>query len=467
VGVIGEDPNRVSTIGERGRRVWIYPTWFRGVWLTRRSLVHAFLVVALLAGPWIDVGGHPAMRFDIPGRRIHFWGLNLFATDGSYLLFVAGFVVFAVFLFTALFGRAWCGWACPQTVFLESLVRPLERLIQGTPSRRRALDAAPWGPAKLARKGLTWAGILVISGAVGTTVVAYFIGREGVIQAQFDPWSHPFGTGTFLFITAVTLFDFVWFREQTCLVVCPYGRFQSVLLDGNSLTVGYDVRRGEPRGKRGTAGAGDCIDCRRCVQVCPTGIDIRRGSQMECVQCMACIDACDDVMARLHRPQGLVRFTSERALAGRTQRFLRPRVLAYAVGVTGVLLALLATVTLREPVELRLVRQAGAPFVRMPDGRIQNSLRIRVANKTDLPRAFSLRAVAPSGAELVVPTMPFAVEGGQVQTLPFFLLLTAAPGEHGAVPFSIAVTDDHGFHRIVQGEAVVGSLHGHNDRGTM
>lgn len=440
----------LRTIGEGGKRIWMYPERPSGRFMRWRTLVHAILLVLLVAGPWVDIHGHPGIHIDIPGRRLHLLGLTLFATDGAYLLFLAGVLVFGVFLFTALFGRAWCGWSCPQTVFMETLIRPLERLIEGTPTQRRRLDAAPWTAGKVLRKGTKLVVLLLVSGALGTTFTAYFLGRDGVIEAQLDPWSHPAGTFTFVFLTAITFFDFAWFREQTCLVVCPYGRFQSVLLDANSLLVAYDERRGEPRGKKGTAGAGDCVDCKRCLTVCPTGIDIRRGTQLECVQCMACIDACDDIMGKLGRARGLIRFSTENAIAGKPSRIVRARVVAYAVGLVGVLVAFVLTVQARQPVELRLVRQPGAPYMTLPDGRVQNPMRLRITNKDREARTFVVDVVDPPDLEIVAPT-PYEVAPDRVEHVPVFLL--RAPGEAAPrTPFTLRVHDDHGFSEDVRGE---------------
>ncbi len=445
-----------KTIGRGGRRVWLYPEWFRGRMLTLRTIVHWVFLAMLLIGPWINIGAHPAIRIDIVGRRIHFWGLHLFATDGSYLLFLFGFVVFAVFLFTALFGRVWCGWACPQTVFIESLVRPIERLIEGSAHERRKLDAAPWTIGKIARKLAKYASYVVIAGMIGTTFTAYFLGHEGTFEAQLHPSRHPAGTFTFLFVTGLLVFDFAYFREQVCLVVCPYGRFQSALTDRHSLMVLYDDPRGEPRGKKGTQGAGDCVDCNRCVQVCPTGTDIRRGVTMECTQCMACIDACDDVMGKLHRPLGLIKITSENAVARTPTHVVRPRVIVYAVGVAAVMLAFTVGVLRRSDIELNMSRQVGAPFIQLEGDRLQNSMNLRIANKGDVARTFTVAPVDPPELELIAPMSPFTVSPGAVDHMPVFLVLprTAVVGRKQTV--RLMVDDGAEFSQEVSTEFLGG-----------
>lgn len=445
----------VRTIGEGGKRIWMYPELPKGRFMRWRTAVHAGLILLLLVLPWIDINGHPGILIDIPSRRLHLLGLTLFATDGSYLLFLMGFIVFSVFLFTALFGRAWCGWTCPQTVFMETLIRPIERLVEGTPTQQRKLAKAPWTANKIIRRGTKYALLLAVAGALGTTFTAYFLGRDGVIEAQLDPWAHPAGTFTFVFLTAITFFDFAWFREQTCLVVCPYGRFQSVLLDPNSLLVAYDEKRGEPRGKKSDPNAGDCVDCKRCLTVCPTGIDIRRGTQLECVQCMACIDACDDIMGKLGRDPGLIRFSTENAIAGKPTKIVRPRVVAYAMGLLGVLIAFGIAIGNREPVELRLTRQPGIPYMALPDGRVQNPMRLRITNKGQESRSFEVEVVEPADLELVVPS-PYVVEADKVEHVPLFVLRNPT-GEAPRTPFTLRVHDDRGFSQEVEGEFMEGA----------
>ncbi|MCB9544553.1 MAG: cytochrome c oxidase accessory protein CcoG [Myxococcales bacterium] len=441
--------DRVRTIGEGGRRVWLYPLRVVGRFVKARTAVAWALFALLLIAPWIDVAGHPAMLFDIPGRRFYFWGLTFFPTDAWWLLFGVGIFIFSIFFFTAVFGRLWCGWACPQTVLMESIIRPIEELIEGPPSARKRLDQAPWSAGKVARKGLKLTAFLIVAGAFSTTLVAYFIGRDGVLMAQAFPSTHPAGTSFFVVLTGILFFDFAWFREQTCVVVCPYGRFQSVLLDPDSLAIAYDAGRGEPRGKAKAEGTGDCVDCRKCVVVCPTGIDIRDGIQMECINCTACIDACDSIMDKLGRPRGLIRYTSERILAGQPRRILRPRVVLYGVALVLLVVGFSTAVALRAPVEVNLARLPGAPYVQLPDGRIQNMMQLRISNRAGAVRHFKVALEGPEGTDVSSPVADMAVAPGAVQHFPV-LVVRPADGVR-ETRFRLRVVDDAGVDLGVTG----------------
>lgn len=370
----------VTTINEDGSRYFVHPADVRGVFTRWRRLVAWLLIGVYVALPLVPVNGQPTVFLDIFHRKLHLFGVTLMFQDIWLLFFLITGLGFGLFLVTAIVGRIWCGWACPQTVFLDHVFRRVERWIDGDAPARRKLDAAPWTGSKIVRRvvkhGLYWA----LSLAVAHVFLSYFVSLPGlydmVRHAPTENW------GAFLFVLALAgalYFNFAWFREQFCIVLCPYGRLQSALIDDNSIVIGYDAGRGEPRGKPSET-TGDCVDCRRCVQVCPTGIDIRQGLQLECISCTACIDACDEVMRRLNRPTGLIRHESLNALAGRPARFWRPRLILYLVlSAVGASVFLLASREVK-PVLVTVLRMQGAPYFR-DDKIIRNNFFLRVANK--------------------------------------------------------------------------------------
>jgi cytochrome c oxidase accessory protein FixG len=387
-----------TTIREDGSRRFIHPADVKGIF-TRLRVWSAWLLMAVyLALPWIPIGGHPAVFLDIAGRRFHLFGYTLAFQDVWLLFFGITGLGFTLFFLTALLGRVWCGWACPQTVFLEHLYRRAERWIEGDAHARRLLDAAPMGPAKLGKRVLKHTLFVLFSLGIAHLFLAYYVSIPELWHMMHtDPGEH---WSAFLFVfvfSGILYFNFAWFREQLCLIICPYGRLQSALIDDHSLVIGYDQTRGEPRGKVGTEGVGDCIDCNRCVQVCPTGIDIRQGLQIECIGCAACIDACDEVMARLKRPQGLVRYDSLVGLAGGKTRWARPRTLMYLILLAvGAAVATFAFSTVR-PANLGVTRVTGAPYV-VDEAHVRNQFLVRIVNKKDTSERFVVRlAGAPEG----------------------------------------------------------------------
>ena len=392
-----------------GSRNFLHPADVRGRWQRRKNVVYAALIAFYLALPWVGVGGHPAALFDIPRRQAFLFGLALTGEDFWLLFFVLSGAGFALIVATSLWGRVWCGFACPQTVFLEGVFRRIERLVEGPRDTRIRRNLGPLTGDKLARKLAKHGIFIALCVAIAHAFLAYFIpAREllGIVRAApTEHWT------AFLWATvmaALLYFDVAWFREQTCLVVCPYGRFQSALIDDDSVVIGYDAARGEPRVKATETG-GDCIDCRRCVVVCPTGIDIRNGTQMECVQCTACIDACDNVMDRVGRPRGLIRYASLNGIERGERLKVTPRLVGYTVVLLalGVLFAFLLFT--RSDVQTTILRAQGALFQKMPNGRFSNLYTVRVVNKTSREVPIRLRLEAPAGklqvmgAELVAP----------------------------------------------------------------
>jgi len=380
----------VTTIRADGSRPFLYPADTHGRF-TRARIVSAFFLIAFyLSLPWIKIGGYPAVFIDIAERRFHLFGLTLAAQDTWLLFFVISGAGFSLFFVTALFGRIWCGWACPHTVFLDHVYRRIERLIDGDALARRALAAAPPSATKTLKRTIKHVLYLLVSAAIAHLFLAYFVSIPEVwSMISAAPVEHWSAFGFMAVFTGILYFNFAWFREQLCIVICPYGRIQSALIDDHSLVIGYDAARGEPRGKAGTPGAGDCIDCLRCVHVCPTGIDIRQGLQLECVGCTACIDACDDVMTRLHRPRGLVRYDSQNAFAGKPTRWLRARTALYGVLLlAGASVATWALSTVR-PANFGVTRITGAPYI-VDATSIRNQFLVRIVNKRTVSARFVL-----------------------------------------------------------------------------
>ena len=394
-------PNRdsVTTILADGSRFFLHPSDAHGEFTAARRWSGWLLIVIYLVLPWISVGGHPAVFLDVVERRFHLFGQTFAFQDAWLLFFGISGLGFTLFLVTALLGRVWCGWACPQTVFLDHVFRRIERWVEGDAVARRQLDAAPWTAGKLMRRGFKQGLFILVSGLIAHLFLAYFVSvPELWTMMNSAPGEH---WAVFVFVAAFSLvlyFNFAWFREQLCIVICPYGRLQSALIDEHSLVIGYDAKRGEPRGKLGHPGAADCVDCNRCVQVCPTGIDIRQGLQIECIGCAACIDACDEVMTKIDRPRGLVRYDSLTAFAGGVTRWLRPRTLAYAVlMLVGAAVATWALSTV-QPANFGITRMTGAPYF-VDDHAVRNQFLVRLVNKRDTPVRF---AVTLTGAPVAV-----------------------------------------------------------------
>ena len=381
-----------TTIKQDGSRFFLHPADVRG-FFTRWRRVFALLLIGIyISLPWIPVNGHPAVFLDVLNRRFHLFGLTFAAQDLWMAFFFITGLGFSLFFITALFGRIWCGWACPQTVFLEHVYRRIERWIEGDAQARRKLDDAAWTGDKVLKRVLKNGIFLFISAAIAHLFLAYFISIPELYRwMTISPTEH---WGAFVFMavaTGIIYFNFAWFREQLCLVICPYGRLQSALIDDDSVIIGYDEHRGEPRGPAKKEGFGDCIDCYRCVQVCPTGIDIRQGLQMECIGCANCIDACDAIMTKLNRPKGLVRYDSQAGLAGNKRRFLRPRLLIYAVlMLAGATAFTLSAMTLRSA-NMNVVRMSGAPYF-VTETTVRNQYMVRVINKTNETKTFQINS---------------------------------------------------------------------------
>ncbi len=398
--------DRKSSLARDGSRVAVIPADVAGRFVWARRGVFALLVIVWAALPWVRIEDRPAMFLDVPARRFFLFGMAFNAQDFWLVFFVLSGLLFALVVATALLGRVWCGWACPQTVFLEGLFRPIERLFEGSRGERSKRDRGAWTPTRLARKAAKHAAFLLLAALVAHIVLAYFVSLPSLLEmVRGTPRRHPTAFAWMSVVSLVLYGNFAFFREQLCLVVCPYGRLQSVLMDDDSLVVGYDERRGEPRarGRRrdGDEARGDCVDCGRCVAVCPTGIDIRNGLQVDCIACTQCIDACDAIMDELGRPRGLVRYDSLRGLRDGVRRLLRPRLALYALlGVLGAAVALGAMAG-RRPFEANLLRLAGPPYV-VREGWVRNQFDLHLVNKEDARRVFAIEVVDPDARVEVV-----------------------------------------------------------------
>jgi cytochrome c oxidase accessory protein FixG len=419
------DVDTMFSVNPDGSRNAIHPADVSGRFQTRKRALWYALIAVYLAVPWVRIDGHPALLIDIPHRHFFLLGQTFNAQDFWFAFFFVTGLGFTLFMVAALFGRMWCGYACPQTVFLEGVFRRVERWIEGPPAARAKLDKAPFRQ-KAVRRGLKMAAFLLIAAAISHCFLGYFMPVEVLFEAvTSSPALHPTAFA-FMVVSTLALFvNFTWFREQLCIVVCPYGRLQGALYDQDTLLVGYDARRGEPRGAADTAGAGDCVDCHRCVSVCPTGIDIRNGPQLECVGCANCIDACDDVMAKVGRPQGLVRVDSQRGFATGARRFWRGRVALYlallAVGVSVFGLAL----TRRRPFEANLLRSPGRAYA-LEGERVHNTFDLQLINKRPGKRSFTIAVGGPEGSETVVTAGPLELDSLEARKVPVHVFVPKA-----------------------------------------
>jgi cytochrome c oxidase accessory protein FixG len=439
----------LPTLNEDGSRRWIRPKLSRGPWLSRRLLVGWTLIAVFTLIPYVKIAGKPLVLLDLPQRRFTLFGATFLPTDSMFLMLLLVGVFVGIFLVTAVFGRVWCGWACPQTVYMELVYRPIERLLEGNRARQLRLDRE--GPD--GRRIVKNVAFGLVSIFLAHTFLAYFVGVDALIRWVTEPPSQH--GGAFLVASAVAALmylDFGVMREQVCLVACPYGRLQSVLLDRRSLIVGYDARRGEPRGllkdrKADGPPRGDCIDCAACVITCPTGIDIRDGLQMECIHCTQCIDACDVVMEKTGKPRGLIRYGARDEFEGKPRRILRPRVVIYPVIMALVWGGLVYALGHRGAADVTVLRGIGAPYGVLPDGRISNQLRVKIVNRTSQVERYAIAIKDAPDLELVCPDNPLEVAPGGSETASVFVMGAPRSFPKGLREIDVAVSDGAGFDR--------------------
>jgi cytochrome c oxidase accessory protein FixG len=449
----------LPTLNPDGTRRWLRPRLFAGRFWKRRRALAWTLIAAFTAIPYLQMRGRPLILLDVVHREFTLFGTTFLPTDSVLLMLLLVGIFLAIFWLTAVYGRVWCGWACPQTVYMEFVYRPIERLIEGGTTAQERLDRSWLSPRRL----LKYAVFGALSMYLAHTFLAYFVGVDQLAHwVTRSPIDHPIAFLVMAGTTALMLLDFGWFREQVCMVACPYGRFQSVLLDRRSLIVGYDQRRGEPRGKVGRRGlsvvkpasaAGDCIDCRACVTCCPTGIDIRDGLQMECIHCAQCIDACDSIMDRLDRPRGLIRYSSRDELAGAPRRLLRPRIVLYPLLLVAVWGALGFALAHRAPADVTILRGIGSPFTVLPSGRVSNQIRVKIVNRSADPHHYRIglapdRAAA-GGLEMIAPDNPVTVPAGKAMTTSLFVTAPAGAFDDGRRDIRLSIGDDAGWSQVL------------------
>jgi polyferredoxin len=453
----GSFRDSVATITKDGQRNFINPKQPKGRLYNKRTMFSIFYLIVFFTLPFIKVNEHPLLMINVLERKFIIFGLIFWPQD--FFIFGIAMLTFIVFiiLFTVVFGRIFCGWACPQTVFMEMVFRKIEYWIDGDAAQQKKLRAMPMNGEKLRKRTLKFIAFFATSFIIANFFLAYLISMDELIDHIKHPAENIGTLASLLVFTSIFFFVYWWFREQVCIVVCPYGRLQGVLLDKNSIVVAYDHQRGEPRGKYSknqkeekhdckcvdckSEGAckdladhfesvvpkqGDCIDCFACVRVCPTGIDIRNGTQLECVNCTACIDACDAIMTSINKPKGLVRYASEKSITDGVQLTFTGRIKAYSIVLAILLVTLITLIASRTDLDARLMRTSGMTYTSLPDGRIANLYSLKLANKThkDIPFTLKLENVAgeitPVGSGLPV------VKKEDYATLQFFIKLNRA-----------------------------------------
>ena len=422
--------DQFNSVSEDGKRNWIYPKKPKGTWHDRRIGFTVIILTLLFVMPFLKYNDQPLLLFNVLERKFIIFGLFIGPQD--YWLFgltMLSFMVFIV-LFTTIFGRLWCGWACPQTVFMEMVFRKIEYFIEGDSSKQKILNKAPWTSDKIVRKGTKYLAFLFVSFLIANLLLSYIIGVDEVSKIISEPLHQhiPLFSGIIIF-TAVFYFNFAWLRDQACTVVCPYGRLQGVLMDRNSIVVAYDYKRGEPREKLHKGkdrNAGDCISCSQCVAVCPTGIDIRNGTQMECVNCTACIDACDSIMDKVGFDQGLIRYTSENAIVSGTNKLITNRTRGYIVVLILLWSALAYLVVSRNDTQTTLFRAPGSQYIENNDGTISNLYTFKIFNKTNQVVKPVIHLDSPKGTLLFAGKPDLTLDGAGMSEGTLFIIIPKA-----------------------------------------
>lgn len=458
----------LSTLNDDGSRRWLNPRLSLGKFLTARRVVAYILIVIFSGIPWIQFNGKPLVFLDVMHREFTFVGKTFLPTDTLLLAILLIILFVSIFLVTALFGRVWCGWACPQTVYMEFLYRPIERLFVGGSGKRKAKNFMGL------RKVLQYVAYLIISLHLSQTFISYFVGAENLSDWILGPpGDHPAAFIIVIVTTGLMMFDFAYFREQVCCVMCPYARMQSALLDQDSLIVTYNKARGEPRGRKKKSSKqqpidvitlpilenelGDCIDCTMCVQTCPTGIDIREGLQLECIGCAQCVDACNVVMEKIGRPLGLIRYSSERVIQGGKSHILRARVIIYPIILIGALSAFIFLLSTKPAADILFIRGQGLPFNILDSHDITNQVRVRISNRTELPATYTVTIIDPPSVHIDDFT-PMTIEAVETRSENMLIIAPFSVFNDGEVILSIKITDDQGNFETIETYKILGPM---------
>ncbi|MFA6083959.1 cytochrome c oxidase accessory protein CcoG [Mucilaginibacter sp.] len=419
------------TARETGERKWMYPLLRKGIYYKWRSAISYVYLAFFFAGPFIRIGGEPLLLLNFMERHFVILG-QVFWPQDIFLFMLASLVfLVCVVLFTIAFGRMFCGWICPQTVFMEMVFRKIEEWIEGDANKRKKLDAGPWTNAKVVKKAGKHVLFILVSFLIANTFLAYLIGSENLLKIITEPIAlHWIGFASIWLFTAVFYLVYSQVRELVCTVICPYGRLQSVLIDEHTLVVAYNDVRGEPRGKlQKTADPfdlkGDCVDCGLCVSVCPTGIDIRNGTQIECVNCTACIDVCDEVMEKIHKPKNLIGYYSENMIRVKEKPSFTLRMKSYAAVITIMIGVLCYFIFSRSDMEMTVMRGAGMLYQEQPGGYISNIYNAEIINKTNENRDILIRPDDPAIKIKYIQAPGKVAKGGMVKVM-FFIMIPAS-----------------------------------------
>ncbi len=413
---VAHDPNykdisyrdRISTVTTEGKRNYLHPKIPKGKFINWRNIVGIASLVFLFALPLIKINGDPLMLLDVMERKFIIFGVIFWPQDTFVmLLLMLSFILFII-LFTVTYGRIWCGWLCPQTIFMEVVFRRVEKWIEGSPNKQRKLDAMPWNGEKIVKRLSKWIIFYVLSFAFVNAILWFFMSFDRWLLYMNDIENHFSWLMLILIFTTAFFGIYTWFREQICIIACPYGRMQGVLIDASTIVISYDYVRGEPRGhqKKGstkeTTGLGDCVDCHACVDVCPTGIDIRNGTQLECVNCTACIDACDNIMDNVGKPKGLIRYASEKEISTGKKLGFSPRIIAYSIVLLGIFAFAAITLITRSDVEAVILRTPGVLYQKSGSDSLINLYNIKVVNKTRFEKHIDVKLVSFNGKVTLV-----------------------------------------------------------------